>query len=225
MVPRGLVQCLVHNKHSKHVYCMSSWDPILNWSRNKLIHQGSRTTQNPAVNPKTEWFLMLSNLTSLRNGLRSPLKKPALKLFTDLFLWELSGRKEPSQTCSQERDYQEDENNMKQQQIPREYHSGRLTTFVSYLRKSGFKQNHWKRIRFNEHIPDHRHIKTRLQEAAAHLRAKTKYKMVLEVMVQIQLKVTSTKCLLCIRNRLALTWSPLIFHTEDWRAIKFHTRK
>lgn len=94
---------------------------------------------------------------------------------------------------------------MKQQQIPCEYHSGRLTTFVSYLRKSGFKQNnYWKRIYFNEHIPDHRHIKNRLQKAAAHLRAKTKYKMVLEVTVQSQLKVTSSKCLLCIRNCLAL---------------------
>lgn len=94
---------------------------------------------------------------------------------------------------------------MERQQIPREYHSGRLTTFVSYLRKSGFKQNNcWKRIYFNEHIPDHGHTKNRLQEAAAHLRAKTKYKMVLEVTVQIQLKVTSIKCLLCIGNRLAL---------------------
>lgn len=155
----------------------------------------------------TEWFLIVSNTTwSIRNGLRSPFKKSALKLFPDLFLWEISGRKEPSQTCSQERDYQKDENNMEQQKIPREYHSGRLTTFVSFLRKSGFKQNnYWKRIYFNEHIPDHRHIKNRLQKADAHLRAKTKYKMVLEVTVQIQLKVTSIKCLLCIGNCLAFT--------------------
>lgn len=109
----------------------------------------------------TERFSRQSNITSsIRNGLRSPFKKPELKLFTDLFLWELSGRKEPSQTCSQERDYQKDENNMKQQQISHEYHSSRLTTFVSYLRKSGFKQNnYWKRICFNDHNHDHRHIK------------------------------------------------------------------
>lgn len=159
----------------------------------------------------TQRFLMLSNITwNIRNGLRSPFKKPALKLFTDLFLWELSGRKEPSQTCSQERDYQKDENNTKQQQqIPHEYHSSRLTTFVSYLRKSGFQQNnYWKRISFNEHNPNHRHIKNLL---VVHQIAKTKYKMGFKVMIQIQLKVTFTKCLLCIRNCLALTWSPLIF--------------
>jgi hypothetical protein len=66
-----------------------------------------------------ERFLLLANITwSTRNVLRLPFKKPALKLLTDLSLWELSGRKKPSQTCSQERDYQKDENNMEQHRFP-----------------------------------------------------------------------------------------------------------
>lgn len=92
-----------------------------------------------------------NSIQSNRNSLRlSALQEDTLKLFTDLFLWELSVGKEPSQTCSQERDYQKDENDMMQGQISCDEHSNRLTTFNSYLWKSGLNQN-WNP--FNDYNP------------------------------------------------------------------------
>lgn len=127
------------------------------------------------------------------------------------FIFMRLGRKEPSQTCSQERDYQKYENNMKQRQIPHEYHSSRLTTFVSYLWKSGFQDRTTGREFALMNITRTTGTsKAFCSKAIAHLRAKTKYKMVLEVMIQIQLKVTFTKCLLCIKNCSAFIWPPVI---------------
>lgn len=94
---------------------------------------------------------------------------------------------------------------MKQQQISHEYHSSRLTTFVSYLQKSGFKQNnYWKRICFNDHDHDTGTSKTFSTKAVLNVITKTKYRKVLEVMIQLQLKATFTKYLLSIRNCLVL---------------------
>ena len=213
-VPGGWAQCLISTQ--SHASQMNSRDPYrahpkqANWLGFSYHPEPPSESWGifSSIRILTERFSRLSNITwTIRNGLRSPFKKPELKLFTDLFLWELSGRKEPSQTCSQERDYQKDENNMKQQQISHEYHSSRRTTFVSYLRKSGFKQNnYWREFALMTMTTTTGTSKTFSTKAVSNLI--TKYRKVLEVMIPLQLKAIFTKYLLSIRNCLALIWTP-----------------
>lgn len=89
------------------------------------------------------WVTLNSNSTKHQKCLKIALQEVTLKLFTDLFLGELSVGKEPSQTRSQERAYQKDEERMHEAgQASCEHRSSRLITLVSYLWKSGQKQNY-----------------------------------------------------------------------------------